>query len=156
MLNERLLHEGKVSESRNTPNFTIISIRQINSILKVSGPNDAKFAASQGKSYTELALNNELPSQKREKFALLFDDLESKFLNKRSILAMLQDREEFVCVPVYLDSDLAIYNDIGIKICIQKIMMHMSRLIADKESDQYQKGIEDQARIETWLSENKI
>jgi hypothetical protein len=35
-------------------------------------------------------------------------------------------------------------------------MMHMSRLIADKESDQYQKGIEDQARIETWLSENKI
>jgi hypothetical protein len=46
MLNERLLHEGKVSENRNTPNFTIISIRQINSILKVSGPNDAKFAAS--------------------------------------------------------------------------------------------------------------
>lgn len=71
-------------------------------------------------------------------------------------MAMLQEREEFVCVPVYLDSDLTIYNGIGIKMCIQKIMMHMSRLIADKESDQYQKGIEDQARIDSWLKEEKI
>ena len=47
---------------------------------------------------------------------------------------MLEDRPDYVCVPVYLYSDLSVYNNMGIKICIQKIMMHMNGLIAEKDS----------------------
>lgn len=81
------------------PNFTIVALYQLESILKYSGPR--KF------------LDN-----KRHYFGLLFDRLDAKFLDKQIIGAILVDRPEFTCVPICLDDDLAPYKQYGLKLIV--------------------------------------
>lgn len=134
----------------------MVSIRQIISILGNSIPSDNQFLAASGKSYGEIACNNKLPSQKRKRFGLLYDDLEKKFLCKPSIQAMLSDHQDWVCVPIYVYSDLEAYDNLGIEVCIQKIMFLMNGLMADQGSEAYIKAVKVKANLYDWLEGNRI
>ena len=97
-----------------------------------------------------------MPSQTRRKVGLLYDDLESKFLGKPIIKAMLTDRPTYVTVPIYPFDDMEIYSGFGLKVCIQKIMYLMQGLQAAPGSPQHTKSTEARVRLDHFLAKNNI
>jgi len=113
------------------------------SILENSAVIDAQFVKeTEGKTFAELSVEGVLPSQKRRKIGLLYDDLERKFLAKPIINAMLVDRPSYVCVPIYVFDDLEAYSGVGLTLCVQKIMYLMNGLLATPGSPEYIKSSE--------------
>ena len=47
---------------------------------------------------------------------------------------MLKDRADWVCVPIYVYSDLSAYDNFGLEVCIQKIMFLMNGLMSEQGS----------------------
>ena len=64
---------------------------------------------------------------------------------------MLADRKEYVCVPIYLYSDLEAYNNFGIKVCVQKIMFYMNSLLASPDSKENIQALEEKKRLEAFI-----
>lgn len=69
---------------------------------------------------------------------------------------MLTDRPDWVCVPIYVYSDLNAYNGFGIEVCIQKIMFLMNGLMSKPSSVEYLKAVDDKRRLDDWLEKQQI
>ena len=102
------------------PDFIIVSHYQLPSIVENSIKTDADHFASSG-----IEAKATAPSRKRYNFGLLFDLLGFKVLAKPSMRAILTDRPEFNCVPIYLKDDLTPYGAFGIKVMIIKLNPHL-------------------------------
>ena len=133
------------------PDFTIVSLNQLESILSHSGQVDGAHFAKAGGLNTPNARET-APSRQRESFGLLFDRLDVKFLKKPILQAAWMDRPEIVCVPIYLNTDLAPYAaQYNIKVIVQKVTYHM-----DIEKKGLEKFEADQTRLDTFCAENGI
>ena len=109
----------------NPPEFTIITLVTLESIIAHSGRVDRDWFNSVGKFHLPEG-RKEAPSTQRKNYGLLFDILDDKFLRKPIMQEMLRDRWSVNCIPINLKHNLAPYDQYNLFFIIQKATWHLS------------------------------
>ena len=131
----------KILQNGKKPDFSMIRYCSLPSLFSYSATVDSEYIANSPdcKKYAhtgavvkfrKLIDESKLPTCKRQAFGLIYDT--HKVVQRGPAMeCLLEERPDFVAVPICIYGDLDAYNSYKLPVCIQKARSHYNKVLTD-------------------------